>query len=210
MSDTTTAPPKTFRLSAGVKCAIPISILFIVAFLAPLLIVLGFSFLPERTFGFTGELSLENYAHFFTEGYYKTFMWTFGLAFSATCCLPPGRISGGVRAGACVWRLGRHYHPDLRISDLRIRKPAPYGLEPGFAQRRRSTGLHHKDAHRIRDRHLAVRSGLNLTGSHLCLPSLHDLSHDARHFDGTRRNRSKPPATLVQTGCRSGVRSSCP
>lgn len=85
MADLATAQAKRFRLSAGAKCAIPIGILFLVAFIAPLLIVLGFSFLPERTFGFTGELTLENYEHFFTEGYYSTFLWTFGLAFAATC-----------------------------------------------------------------------------------------------------------------------------
>lgn len=89
MSDTTaTVPARWFRLSAGAKCAIPIGILFFAAFVAPLMIVLGFSFLPERTFGFTGELTLDNYAHFFTEGYYKTFLWSFGLAFAATgCCV---------------------------------------------------------------------------------------------------------------------------
>lgn len=92
MSDTTTTmPARTFRLSAGAKCAIPMGILFLSAFVAPLLIVLGFSFIPERTFGFTGELTLENYEHFFTEGYYGTFLWTFGLAFAATClCLAVG------------------------------------------------------------------------------------------------------------------------
>lgn len=85
MSDTVLAQPaKKFRLSAGAKCAIPIGILFVVAFVAPLVIVLGFSFIPERTFGFTGELTLENYEHFFTEGYYSTFLWTFGLALAAT------------------------------------------------------------------------------------------------------------------------------
>jgi len=77
---------KIFPLSAGLKCAIPIGVLFLVAFVAPLSIVFGFSFFPERTFGFTGELTLENYQHFFTEGYYGTFLWTFGLAFAATCC----------------------------------------------------------------------------------------------------------------------------
>lgn len=77
---------KIFPLSAGLKCAIPMGVLFLVAFVAPLAIVFGFSFFPERTFGFTGELTLENYQHFFTEGYYGTFLWTFGLAFAATCC----------------------------------------------------------------------------------------------------------------------------
>ncbi len=82
----TTKNARFLPLSAGAKCAIPIAILFLVAFVAPLSIVLGFSFFPERTFGFTGELTLENYEHFFTEGYYGTFLWTFGLAFAATCC----------------------------------------------------------------------------------------------------------------------------
>lgn len=82
----TTKSGRFLPLSAGAKCAIPLGILFLVAFVAPLSIVFGFSFFPERTFGFTGELTLENYEHFFTEGYYGTFLWTFGLAFAATCC----------------------------------------------------------------------------------------------------------------------------
>ena len=116
---------------------IPMGVLFLVAFVAPLSIVFGFSFFPERTFGFTGELTLENYEHFFTEGYYGTFLWTFGLAFAATCCcLVIGypvayglaRVFGGWAAIITL---------DLRLPHLRFREPAPGRLDAGSAEGRR-------------------------------------------------------------------------
>lgn len=75
---------RLFKLTGGAKSAIPMGLLFIVGFLGPLLIVLYYSFLPDRAFSYIDGFTLENYAHFFTRGYFKSFLWTFGLAFFAT------------------------------------------------------------------------------------------------------------------------------
>jgi spermidine/putrescine transport system permease protein len=70
----------------GVVCASPIMLFFLIGFVGPLLIVLGFSFLPERTFGFHGDWSAENYARFFSENYYISFVWSFGLGAATVAC----------------------------------------------------------------------------------------------------------------------------
>jgi spermidine/putrescine transport system permease protein len=72
----------------GFLTATPILIFFLAGFVGPLVIVLGFSFLPERTFGFHGEWTVENYVHILTESYYISFLWSFGLATATVaCCL---------------------------------------------------------------------------------------------------------------------------
>jgi spermidine/putrescine transport system permease protein len=71
---------------AGFICASPVLIFFLIGFVGPLVIVLGFSFVPERIFGFHGEWSLENYEHIFSEGYYISFVWSFGLAAATVVC----------------------------------------------------------------------------------------------------------------------------
>ena len=72
----------------GVVTASPILIFFLIGFVGPLLIVLGFSFIPERTFGFQGEWTVDNYVHIISESYYISFLWSFGLAAATVaCCL---------------------------------------------------------------------------------------------------------------------------
>ena len=72
----------------GVVTASPILIFFLIGFVGPLLIVLGFSFIPERTFGFQGEWTVDIYVHIISESYYISFLWSFGLAAATVaCCL---------------------------------------------------------------------------------------------------------------------------
>ena len=72
----------------GFLTATPILAFFLIGFIGPLIIVLGFSFLPQRSFGFHGEWTVENYVHILTESYYIPFMWSFGLAAATvTICL---------------------------------------------------------------------------------------------------------------------------
>lgn len=59
-------------------------VFFVAGFIAPLLIVAMFSFLPDKTFGFHGQLSFENYQTIFRDNYYKSFLWSFGLATATT------------------------------------------------------------------------------------------------------------------------------
>lgn len=72
----------------GFLTASPVLLFFLIGFVGPLLIVLGFSFVPERTFGFHGEWTFDNYAHILSESYYISFLWSFGLAAATVvCCL---------------------------------------------------------------------------------------------------------------------------
>ena len=64
----------------GFIVATPILIFFVIGFLGPLAIVLGFSFIPARTFGFVGDWTVGNYSHVLSESYYISFLWSFGLA----------------------------------------------------------------------------------------------------------------------------------
>ena len=71
---------------AGLLCASPVLLFFLIGFVGPLVIVLGFSFVPGRTFGFHGEWTVENYERIFAEGYYVSFAWSFGLAALTVVC----------------------------------------------------------------------------------------------------------------------------
>ncbi len=72
----------------GFVSASPILIFFLIGFVGPLVIVLGFSFVPERTFGFHGDWTVDNYVHVVSESYWISFAWSFGLAAATVlCCL---------------------------------------------------------------------------------------------------------------------------
>jgi len=72
----------------GFISASPVLIFFLIGFVGPLVIVLGFSFLPERTFGFQGDWTVDNYVHILSESYWIPFVWSFGLATATVaCCL---------------------------------------------------------------------------------------------------------------------------
>ena len=72
--------------SPGVLSATPVLVFFLIGFVGPLVIVLGFSFVPERTFGLGGRFTTENYAHIFSESYYISFIWSFALAGLTVAC----------------------------------------------------------------------------------------------------------------------------
>jgi spermidine/putrescine transport system permease protein len=72
--------------SPGVLSATPVLVFFLIGFVGPLVIVLGFSFVPERTFGLGGEFTTENYTHIFSETYYISFIWSFALAALTVTC----------------------------------------------------------------------------------------------------------------------------
>ncbi len=70
----------------GVLAAIPAMTLLLLGFFAPLAMVLGYSFMPARTFDFAHLPTLENYAAVVRDSYYLSFLWSLGLA-SATVVL---------------------------------------------------------------------------------------------------------------------------
>lgn len=64
----------------GVLAAAPASIFLLVGFAGPLLMVLGYSFMPSRTFALNNVPTLENYYSVFSDSYYISFLWSLFLA----------------------------------------------------------------------------------------------------------------------------------
>ncbi|MBS0267410.1 MAG: ABC transporter permease [Proteobacteria bacterium] len=70
----------SFLAQPGRRAAIPVMVLLLLGFVAPLLAVVGFSFMPPRTFGLWHEPSLENYERIFSDNTYVSLLWSLGLA----------------------------------------------------------------------------------------------------------------------------------
>jgi spermidine/putrescine transport system permease protein len=68
------------RLGPGGRAAIPFLVLFLIGFVAPLITVVAFSFMPERTFSIWQEPTLQNYRTIFESSNYISFLWSLGLA----------------------------------------------------------------------------------------------------------------------------------
>lgn len=60
--------------------AVPVILFLLIGFAAPLLAVIGYSFMPERTFGLWQTPSLDNYVTIFDGTSYISFLWSLGLA----------------------------------------------------------------------------------------------------------------------------------
>ena len=69
-----------FRLSAGFRAALPVILFLLVGFAAPLLAVIGFSFMPPRTFGLGHTPTFENYVTIFESTTYISLLWSLGMA----------------------------------------------------------------------------------------------------------------------------------
>ena len=68
-----------WRLGPGRVNALPIILFLLVGFAAPLLAVIGYSFMPERTFGLWQRPTIENYVTIFNGTSYISFLWSLGL-----------------------------------------------------------------------------------------------------------------------------------
>jgi len=68
------------RFGPGGRAAIPFAVLFLVGFLAPLVAVIVFSFMPPRSFSIWQEPTLANYRTIFQGTNYLSFLWSLGLA----------------------------------------------------------------------------------------------------------------------------------
>jgi spermidine/putrescine transport system permease protein len=67
-------------VTAGPLCALPIGLFLLIGFAAPLLAVIGFSFMPPRTFGLFLNPTLANYVEIVDSTSYISFLWSLGLA----------------------------------------------------------------------------------------------------------------------------------
>lgn len=85
-ADAAPAPKKSRQLTPalmGVFSASPFGLLMLFGFVAPLLCVVWFGFMPSKTFSLLQAPTLENYRTIFEQTYFKSILWSLGLA-SAT------------------------------------------------------------------------------------------------------------------------------
>ena len=73
--------------STGFFCALPVIVLLLLVFIAPLFVVIGFSFVPARTFNLFTTPTLENYQAIVADTYYLSFGWSLFLAALAVMIL---------------------------------------------------------------------------------------------------------------------------
>jgi len=74
------ARSKGFSIPPGMRHAIPLALLLLVGFAAPLLAVIGFSLVPAKTFELWQMPTLENYAAIFDGTNYIAFLWSLTFA----------------------------------------------------------------------------------------------------------------------------------
>lgn len=74
-------------LAPGRRHALPLLVLLLVGFAAPLLAVVWFSFVPPRSFDLFQAPTIANYDTIIAETYYQSFLWSLGLAVIATATL---------------------------------------------------------------------------------------------------------------------------
>jgi len=73
--------------SAGLWCALPIGLLLLGGFLAPLALVVLYSFMPRGTFSPFGTPTLENYVDIVEQNFHISFLWSLWLALITTLIL---------------------------------------------------------------------------------------------------------------------------
>ncbi len=71
----------------GLLSALPITVILLFSFAAPLLVVLAFSIMPPRVFTLAQMPDFSAYGVFFSQGYYRSFLWSLGMALAATLLL---------------------------------------------------------------------------------------------------------------------------
>ncbi len=72
---------------AGLLCSLPMLALLAVIFVAPLVVVLGFSIMPPKSFSLLQTPTLENFAIIASQSYYKSLLWSLGLAVATVLIL---------------------------------------------------------------------------------------------------------------------------
>ncbi len=71
----------------GLLSALPVTALMALAFLAPLVVVALFSIMPAKVFSLANAPDFSAYAVFITQGYYKSLLWSLGMALASTVIL---------------------------------------------------------------------------------------------------------------------------
>lgn len=71
----------------GFLSAVPITVILLLSFAAPLLVVLLFSIMPSKVFTLSHMPDFSAYGGFFSQGYYRSLLWSLGTALAASVLL---------------------------------------------------------------------------------------------------------------------------
>lgn len=71
----------------GFFSALPLSILLIMSFIGPLIVVALYSAMPSKVFSLAHIPDFSSYGLFFDQGYHKSFIWSLGMALCSTVIL---------------------------------------------------------------------------------------------------------------------------
>ncbi len=71
----------------GLLSALPITVVLLLSFAAPLLVVLVFSTMPSKVFTLAHMPDFSAYSVFFSQGYYRSLLWSLGMALASTVLL---------------------------------------------------------------------------------------------------------------------------
>lgn len=71
----------------GFLSALPMLAVFAIALFAPLIVVALFSIMPPKVFSLANTPDFSAYSVFFSQGYYKSLLWSLGMALTSTAIL---------------------------------------------------------------------------------------------------------------------------
>ena len=71
----------------GFLSALPLTLVLLLSFLAPMVVVALFSVMPQKVFSLANMPDFSAYSLFFAQGYYKSLLWSLGMALTATMVL---------------------------------------------------------------------------------------------------------------------------
>lgn len=71
----------------GLLSSLPLAVVLLLAFLAPMVVVALFSIMPQKVFSLAQMPDFSAYSVFFSQGYYKSLLWSLGMALASTAIL---------------------------------------------------------------------------------------------------------------------------
>lgn len=78
---------QTLDRKLGFLSSLPMLVVLLIAFLAPMIVVALFSIMPQKVFSLANTPDFSSYSVFFSQGYYKSLLWSLGMALASTAVL---------------------------------------------------------------------------------------------------------------------------
>ncbi len=71
----------------GLLSAVPITVILLISFAAPLIVISVFSIMPQKVFSLANVPDFSAYGVIFSQGYYQSLFWALGMALASTILL---------------------------------------------------------------------------------------------------------------------------